>query len=160
MLPNRSTLQTAFSLVEVAVALGIISFALLAVVGLLPAGLDAQRQAANQARGVQALSEISNALRAIYRETGSGSPAYPYPLESITPGVSSEVEYALLENGRIAPSGPPAQGRVFIRQDAQTANEVIPVYVSIAWPESAQRQGNSWTNAQGFVESMIFITPP
>lgn len=51
--------QTAFSLVEVCLALGIVSFALLSVVGLMPVGLSAMRQAMDQTTEAQIARVIS-----------------------------------------------------------------------------------------------------
>lgn len=154
----RSNCRCGFSLIEVALALGIISFALLAVVGLLPAGLEAQRQSANQARSVQVLSEISDALRGVYLDSGSDY-KYPYPLDAVTPGAQGEQHYDLQENGRLVSSGDNVQGVVYLKQYPKTTNQVIPVYVSIAWPGSAERKGDAWDKAQGSVESLIFVNP-
>ena len=51
--------RAAFSLVEVCLALGIVSFALLSVVGLMPVGLSAMRQAMDQTTEAQIARTIS-----------------------------------------------------------------------------------------------------
>jgi len=161
-LPTPShRVSPAFSLVEVVIALGIISFALVALLGLLPAGLSAQKQAASRARCVQTLSEFSDAARGVYTNS-DGTTNFPYPLDGITPGAAASTNYVLLGNGRItntAPAGADVRGKIFVRQYA-SSNNVSPLYISVAWPASAVRGGTNWQTAQGSIESLIFVTPP
>lgn len=51
--------REAFSLIEVALAMGIISFSLLVVLGLMPVGLDTMRQAMDSTQKAQILRRIS-----------------------------------------------------------------------------------------------------
>ena len=51
-----------FSLVEVTLALGIVTFGLIAVMGLLPTGLNLARQSADEAAAVNILTDISSRL--------------------------------------------------------------------------------------------------
>ncbi len=51
--------QRAFSLIEVTVALGIVTFAVVSVMGLLPMGLNVMREAADQTAVAQITREIS-----------------------------------------------------------------------------------------------------
>lgn len=60
-----------FSLVEVTLAIGVISFALLAVVALIPVGLKAVKNSAEQATGAAVLASISEALRHSSSEDGT-----------------------------------------------------------------------------------------
>jgi uncharacterized protein (TIGR02598 family) len=151
-----------FSLVEVVVALGIVSFAVVALIGLLPAGLNAQRQAASRARCIQALSAVSDAARAIYVAT-NGSTNYAAPLDGLTPGAAGTTTYAFLDDGSLTNNAVTenVQGRVFVEQFAPPANhDLIPLHISVAWPASATRSAGAWQNAQGSVESLVFVNPP
>jgi len=56
-------MKKAFSLVEVVLALGIVSFALLAVVGLLPAGLKSVKNANENAGAANVLQAIAATVR-------------------------------------------------------------------------------------------------
>ncbi len=51
--PGRFRAQRAFSLVEVTLALGIISFAFVAIFGMLPVALDTARDSIDRTRGAQ-----------------------------------------------------------------------------------------------------------
>ncbi len=57
----------AFSLVEITLALGVAAFCLLAVLGLLAAGLQTQRASVQQTTASQVLSEFAADLRASVR---------------------------------------------------------------------------------------------
>ncbi len=157
--PRRTIrFSPAFSLVEVVMAIGIVSFALVALLGLLPAGLSAQRQALSRARCVQALSELSDAARGIFVST-NGSTNFPSPLSGITPGTAGETNYALLGNGVLTNSGDDIRGRVHIRQGTRV-NDVIPLYISVAWPAGAVWSNSTWKSAQGSVESLVYVNLP
>lgn len=54
--------KRAFSLVEVTIALGLVAFAVLSVIGLLPIGLATMREAMNQTVTAQIIREISAEL--------------------------------------------------------------------------------------------------
>lgn len=60
--PPRTVRCSAFTLVEVTIALGIISFALLAMIGLIPAGLGSLRDSTQQSINAQILQQISSGL--------------------------------------------------------------------------------------------------
>jgi uncharacterized protein (TIGR02598 family) len=59
----------AFSLVEIALALGVASFCLLAVFSLLPVGLQSNKAAIEQTAAIGILSSVSGDLRATPRGT-------------------------------------------------------------------------------------------
>lgn len=158
--PHRPFSKQAFSLIEVVIALSVVSFGLIATLGLLPVGLGAQREAVNQARGLQALTEISRAVRDIYVDT-NGASSFPQPLQNLTPGQGGETSFAILGNGQISESSSgDVRARGYIRQYPTTANGVIPVYISIAWPAAATRTSGGWSNYQGSVESFTFAGSP
>lgn len=66
--------RAAFSLVEVALALGVAGFCLVAVVGLVPLGVDTGQQASDQAAASSILSHVLADLRAT-PAVPPGSPA-------------------------------------------------------------------------------------
>lgn len=66
MIPPRKE-PVGFSLVEVALALGVAAVCLVAMLGLLPAGVKTQRNSIQQTTANQILSQISSFLRADVR---------------------------------------------------------------------------------------------
>ena len=65
-----------FSLVEVALAIGIVGFALLAVVGLLPTGLNSVQNAQEESFEMQSLSAISTSIQAATKATQGSEVVY------------------------------------------------------------------------------------
>src|SRR5256714_13768142 len=78
---NRPPPETAaFSLVEVALALGVAAFALLAIMGMLPTTLKTQQASIQQTTANQIISQIFSDLRADVRlPPGQASKACPDP---------------------------------------------------------------------------------
>lgn len=64
---GRSRSSSAFSLVEVTLALGVAAFALIAILGMLPVGLKSQQAGIQQTTANQIISEILADLRADVR---------------------------------------------------------------------------------------------
>jgi type II secretory pathway pseudopilin PulG len=60
----ESSSKAGFSLVEVVVAIGVISFALVAIIGVLPIGLASGRQATQETRANHLAEQIFSTLRA------------------------------------------------------------------------------------------------
>ena len=59
-----SSKARAFALIEVSLALGITGFALVAILGLLPVGLDSNRNSAAQTAAANIATQIEGDLRA------------------------------------------------------------------------------------------------
>ena len=62
--------RSAFSLIEVTMALGIVAFGLIAILGLLPTGLNLARECRDETVAVNILSALASDLQ--YREESSG----------------------------------------------------------------------------------------
>lgn len=71
---------TAFSLVEIVLAIGIVAFALMAVVGLLPVGLRLAGDSEDETRA----ANILNAVVADRRATPLGLPSQIFKVEALT----------------------------------------------------------------------------
>jgi type II secretory pathway component PulJ len=63
----RSRACSAFSLVEIVIALGVAAFCLIAVMGMLPIGLKTQQASVNQTKANAVMSQAINFLRADVR---------------------------------------------------------------------------------------------
>jgi Tfp pilus assembly protein PilV len=64
---HRSRASSAFSLVEVALALGVAAFCFVAVLGMLPVGLKTQQAGAQQTKANAIISQLTDFLRADVR---------------------------------------------------------------------------------------------
>ncbi|MBU3666729.1 MAG: hypothetical protein FGM15_12760 [Chthoniobacterales bacterium] len=144
-----------FSLIEVTISLGIIAFALVAVVGLLPSGLSAQKQASQQARAAQVLNQVSRSLLNV----GTNQNFLP-PLTNL-PVAAGSTNMGFFRDGTIGASGTEREGSVYVGLDNPTSTtNVCRAVVSVAWPASATRISNAWTKNQGSMDAVLFINRP
>lgn len=170
-----------FSLVEVVLAIGIVAFAFVAVVGLLPTGLQTAENGYEQGRATEVLNSAAAAvLGQRYVGTVSGNRNYAFgdwlsdnaaPQLSPTKywvgqGTWEYGDYAVTENGVIRVKGatdPPARYRLYIRV-TPPADDTRPVqvYMSVAWPGGAtwDATNRKWTKNQGSVETVLYANPP
>jgi len=64
---------TAFSLIEVTLALGVAAFALIAILGMLPVGLNTQQVSVRQTTANSITSQVLGVLRAAVRHPGNSN---------------------------------------------------------------------------------------
>jgi uncharacterized protein (TIGR02598 family) len=126
--------QAAFSLVEVTLALGIAAFCLIAILGLVPVGVQTNRNATSQTAATNILTSVVSDLRA--------SP----------PGQSKSAKYSIKRNklsattlyfdgqGQFAPllaSLPNARYRLSVQVGADNPGGVVYpayAYLKVSWP--------------------------
>ena len=99
VIPRSSRLRiqrAAFSLVEVALALGVFVFVMVALVGLLPIGARSGRDGRSETLALNVLDAVVSDLKVA--PAGGASPRYGIGL-AITPGESSQGTFLLDETG-------------------------------------------------------------
>ncbi len=86
---TRLTAAAAFSLVEVALALGVAGFCLVSVVALLPVGVSSSQSAVDQTAGSEILTHVLADLRATPTAVASGGVAtsQQYKINIPAPGI-------------------------------------------------------------------------
>jgi len=73
--------KAGFSLIEVIIAMGVIAFAFVGLLGVIPSGLNTLKQSVDQARAMSALNRVASALRnSRYDGITSGAANYAFPL--------------------------------------------------------------------------------
>lgn len=97
-----------FSLVEVTLAVGVIAFCLIVLVGLLPGGLMAVRDGANEEAAADLLAVVS---MDVSQTTGETSPVFGVPVRSESPEV---VTRFCDGGGKVLPTTEDARFRVDI----------------------------------------------
>ena len=157
--------QRAFSLVEVTMAIGIISFALLALVGLLPQGLRMLKNANERSAAAGAFSRLTGAVRNGTFDGVDRYQAATYTNLSWRIGSSDRVNYTEILNY----SGQPVvqasdNPRLVARVELMAPPSLIGMgraRVSIAWPATAVWEANTgvWRNAEGFITQGIIFVP-
>ena len=111
--------RAGFSLVEVIVAMGVVAFAFVGLLGIIPSGLNSFRQSVDQARALAALNQVASAVRnSKFDKIDSGDANYSFPqffsdsTKAATDPTIYHVRQAdyslrfyLLEDGTISKSG-------------------------------------------------------
>ncbi len=163
-------MKKAFSLVEVVLSLGIVSFALLAVVGLLPVGLKVVKNANEQAAAGNVLEGLADSLRKASSTNGriySSDFAGKKITFTVDGGAAlSPIEWKELDlDGSINSSGRRLSARLEIYQQP-TANPPAPgrAIVSVAWSAQAPTltwdgSKKQWANAEGSITTGLQFLP-
>ena len=123
--------HSAFSLVEVTLALGVAAFCLLAIFGLLPVGLSANQATVQQTGAANLVAMVEADLRST--PVGSStSPVYGFAFNSGT----GAVYYFKGDGTRQAQAGG-ATYRLAVSTGTAAAMQATPVAVLVTWPAEA-----------------------
>lgn len=155
--------MSGFSLIEVVLAIGIVSFALLAVVGLLPVGMKSTQSAREQIAAANVLNSIANALRSAEKNGNSFSNQFAgEDIVYSTNGGNFTVEWDSLDlNGQSNSTSARLRARLVISSPTNSTSHGHAL-ISIAWPAKAPNlnwTGSEWTNAQGQLTTRIQFLP-
>lgn len=156
-----------FSLVEVTLAIGIVSFALLAVVGLLPVGLKSVKNANEQAGAANVLNVIAGSLRSASssnRTNFSSRFAGQTVAFEIGGSTTSNSWTNLTLDGSLETAASPkrlsAVANIYPASSLTTPSRAV---ISVAWSAQSAPGWDSttqrWTNADGSLTSGIQFLP-
>ena len=121
--------HSAFSLVEVTLALGIAGFCLLTIVGMLPVGLSSNKNSIQQSAAASLARAIAADLRTTPK-TSNASPRYQIPFSTTTPSSTY-----FIEDGTPTHS-PPSFG--YLATITINTNSIpASVKIKITWPAAA-----------------------
>lgn len=154
-----------FSLVEVALALGIVSFALVAVFSLMPVGLSVLRNANEQAGAATVLGSLSRSLRAATTTNNSvftwrfNGTDYTYTIGGGATGVT-------INNLSLQGKTDAAMKRLVARVEIVPPSSLTTSgqgTISVAWSAQANPTWNSaarsWDKADGALTTGIQFLP-
>ena len=156
-----------FSLVEVTLAIGIVSFALLAVVGLLPVGLKSVKNANEQAGAANVLNVIAGSLRSASstnRANFSSQFAGQTVAFAIAGSTTSNSWTNLALDGSLETATSPKRLSAVVNiYPASSVTTPSRAVISVAWSAQSAPGWNSttqrWTNADGSLTSGIQFLP-
>lgn len=149
--------QRGFTMVEVTLALALVTFCLLALIGLIPAGLESLRSSSTHTSAITCMQQISGAIRSsiqaapdqfqaggAYRDLSwrTGGPAVSLTWQNLSASGFPSLDASETRFAAHVEVTPPA-----------AATDSGQAMVSVAWPAEATWDGTRWQNAQG-VESM------
>lgn len=154
---TRST--SAFSLVELTLALGIAAFCLIAVFGLVPVGVQTNRDATSETTATNILSSVVSDLRAS-PPNQSKSSMYAIPRNK---GAKTTTCF----DGQAKPTGTPVANdvvctnsnsvyRLYVQIDNTIGQSVPPAhaYLRVTWPALANPRATPTIKPSGSVETV------
>jgi uncharacterized protein (TIGR02598 family) len=152
--PSRKKLggyREAFSLVEVVLAIGIVAFAVLAIIGTLPIGL----KSVQNAETLQATSNIANQLRGQMQQLSfSGNPSGTNTIQQMASTINYYTTDGILSNN--ATTGPYYYRATFGVQSISASttsvvnasfntNNAQSIVVNLAYPPGVWNQTNTFS---------------
>lgn len=148
MIPRR--FSAGFSLIEVALALGIVAFALVAIIGLIPIGLNSNQSSSDQTAAAGLAAGIVADLRAAPVEIPPVVKNTPRYQVQLPPSGSAVHTLFLREDGSVAGSmdtnadpgqDPRYRTTLFITAPTSASQKVATIVrVLITWPALADYQ--------------------
>lgn len=153
--PSASRSASAFSLVEVVIALGIAAFCLVALLGLFPSGLKSAKSTTDQTAAAGLLANVALDLRGIPAGSNSSS-LYGITLPAVGAGSTLSTNFFFAEDGGISDSSASITARygvLLILSNPTTA--LTTARIQIYWPPTLST--NSLGNALGVIESVFSI---
>lgn len=138
-------LSRAFSLVEVAMAVGIVAFGLIAIFGLLPISLTTTRTISSEGMATDILTGLAEDL-----QVERGTPADATPLYGLA--VGTDTNGSVLFNQAGLPASDPSEAAYKADWRRWTTNNGASariIHLSVGWPA---------TNTQGQIEALVPIS--
>ncbi len=161
---RRPAGPVAFSLVEVTMAIGVLSFCLLGVVGLLPLGINTMKASRERAAAANCLEQIADAIRSAVRtDTAYAAPGAYASLAWSLGGGAQTATWTNLSLGGVPAAAAGDQrlaSHVEIRPPADLASPGAAL-ISVAWPSRAvwSVEEGAWKNAGGSVSTWLVFLP-
>ncbi len=138
--------DSAFSLVEVVIAIGIASFCLVAMLGLIPSGMKAVRASTEQTAATSLMMAIASDLRTT---PSSNTISSQFGITIPSSGGNTNTIY-LNEDGSTNASAASSRYAVSVTlSNSANATALTSALIQIWWPAAAQL-----TNAQGSIETV------
>lgn len=147
-----------FSLVEVTISLGIISFCILSIFALLPVGMTTIQDSKDRRNAV----EVMNGLAGEFLTAEGDSSAPSYRLSGSLSNISWQIGGGVVTESfaQIVDNPQTEELKVWL--------EIAPpvdkwscgaARISVAWPASALRAGSAWEGAKGSVHTIVYFNP-
>lgn len=130
---------SAFSLIEVVIALGVAAFCLIAIFGMIPAGLNSNQASLRETLAASLTSSIVSDLRAVPGQLTSATTSI-YRIALPASGLSSTTVFFLNEDGSTNslgdPAAPPAY-RAAVVVTSATNRQASTARIFLTWPALA-----------------------
>lgn len=170
MVVLKGLTRRGFSLVEVTIAIAILAFALVVLLGLLPTGLQTNQVAIQQAQALNLLSGIKADLAAAGRLQGpqTESPYYGIQLDFPPANSGAPATYFLNPAGRLEPGAAAEDDAAAEALLRVTLGEIPPgahgnqrlLRVQVTWPPMAGPEENGLISSAQVAETALIVLPP
>ena len=155
--------QRGFSLIEVCVALALITIGLVVIVAMLPVGLNTHREGRQKFEATCLAEAVVTDIRLMADEGLPGdTPCFKITLPSPIPATmpaSPQVNFLLNGQGGVETAVARAIYRVKIAlwKDGLTAPSATAVRVQVVWPPGNDKMPPEWTNSKGLVDIVTSV---
>jgi type II secretory pathway pseudopilin PulG len=124
-----------FSLIEVVIALGIATFAILIIVALLPAGIRSTKDSLDETHAVNILSQIISDRRS----TPYANSSYRYSIPALTTATAVTNYFGILEDDQYTNALSQAAYRVDYVLTPPLSGQLGPyqLYLKVSWPAAS-----------------------
>lgn len=165
----------AFSLVEVVLAIGIMAFALVATLALLPVGAESNQNSAEATRAAAIMTTLETDLKNTHPSLNGGKSliyglTLPYAMSgasvAVNPSLAAGSYYSVgLDEGERVTPLPQAryQASVVIVKTPSNAMEPVLARLIVAWPGRQAASVSDLTDAgkyRGYVETYVSFPAP
>lgn len=160
---KRDFRSDGFSLIEVALALGVAAFCLIAIFGLLPVAMQSNRTAVEQTAATGIISSVIADLRATPPTVPVGGAATSELYDIDIPaagGAGSDQQKYFDDDRKLVPSENDARYRLTVRfvkilgGEARSASCAI---LKVSWPAAVDPEATSGRRPEGVVTSFVAL---
>ena len=143
--PGRIAAMAAFSLIEVVLALGVFSFAMVAIAGLFVVGIDTNKVSSDEIHAADFASLLISTRRALPTLTGTNLPNFALgPLNGLYPATGTTVMNVAADG---TTTGTPVYNLLYqTGTNAAGGTHLAQVHLVIWWPPALTSLANASTN--------------
>ncbi|MFN2477280.1 MAG: hypothetical protein ABR526_13175 [Chthoniobacterales bacterium] len=167
-------------MVEATFALGVMGFALIAILGLLPTGINTQRASQEQALATAALNMVASGDESLRFVAGQANPTWNFPnyfSDDADPSTNPtqvsvgqaawNLTFFLDDSGMIVPAGDTTTHKrqtLYVKiYPPQVLGQPVRIYGAVAWPyrpsDTRNMTPDKLAGRDGFIDAMIAAVP-
>ncbi|NBR48744.1 Verru_Chthon cassette protein B [bacterium] len=136
MMARNNTSNAGFSLIEVVIALGIFSFCIVAIVGLLPVGMNSVRSVSNENNAIHIASSIEGIWQVV--PTNTSITYSNFPITNLYIGITNNAPpFYFNEFGEQTDSAGSSVNMTYTANASTTTSSAYDVKMVFKWPPHA-----------------------
>ena len=136
MMNRHNSTNAGFSLIEVVIALGIFSFCIVAIVGLLPVGMNSVRSVSNENNAIHIASSIEGIWQVV--PTNTSITYSNFPITNLYIGITNNAPpFYFNEFGEQTDSAGASVNMTYTANASTTTSSAYDVKMVFKWPPHA-----------------------